>query len=173
MQIVRLCLLSMLAVSFFANAQPLYKWVDKSGKVHYSDQPPPKEIKKVDQPRLRDSTIETSGMSFEAQEAAKNFPVTLYTTPECGSECAAARELLSRRGIPFSESKVVTTNDGETFKQALGTDKLLFPALIVGKSRQIGFEQDIWHGLLDAAGYPRGAGPAATGGQSPGSVPGQ
>ena len=52
MQIVRLCLLSMLAVSFFANAQPLYKWVDKSGKVHYSDQPPPKEIKKVDQPRL-------------------------------------------------------------------------------------------------------------------------
>jgi hypothetical protein len=54
--------------------------VDKSGKVHYSDQPPPKEIKKVDQPRLKSSTIETSGLSYEAQEAVKNFPVTLYTT---------------------------------------------------------------------------------------------
>jgi arsenate reductase-like glutaredoxin family protein len=173
MSLVRFCLLSLLALTFSASAQTLYKWVGKDGKVHYSDQPPPKEIKKVEKPRLSNSTIETSGMSFEALEAAKNFPVTLYTTPECGPECATARELLSRRGIPFSESRVVTTNDGDTFKKALGTDKLLFPALVVGKSKQIGFEQDIWHELLDTAGYPRSAGPGATGGQSPGAAPGR
>jgi len=172
MRIVRLCLLSLAALSFGAGAQPLYKWVDKSGKVHYSDQPPPKEIKKVDQPRLGISTIETGGLSYESQEAAKNFPVTLYTTPECDQECASARSLLSRRGIPFSENRVVTTKDGEAFKTALGTDKLLFPALIVGKSKQIGFEEDTWHGLLDAAGYPRSAGTgAATGGSATGATP--
>jgi glutaredoxin len=82
--------------------------------------------------------------------------VTLYTTPECGPECDSARNLLSRRGIPFSETRVVTTSDGEAYKKALGTDKLLFPALIVGKSKQVGLEEGTWHGLLDAAGYPRG-----------------
>lgn len=172
MRIVRLCLLSLMALSFGAAAQPLYKWVDKNGKVHYSDQPPPKEIKKVDQPRLGASTIETGGLSYEAQEAAKNFPVTLYTTPECGPECASARGLLTRRGVPFSETRVVTTNDGEAFKKALGTDKLLFPALIVGTSKQIGFEDDTWHGLLDAAGYPRSVGQgAASGGPATGAAP--
>ena len=161
MRIVRLCLLSMLAVSFFASAQPLYKWVDKSGKVHYSDQPPPKEIKKVDQPRLGTSTIETSGLSYETQKAAQDFPVTLYTTPDCSAGCASAREFLSRRGIPFRESRVVTPADGDAFKQALKTDKLLFPALTVGSQQQLGFEEDTWHSLLDVAGYPRTAIPGA------------
>ena len=173
MRIARICLLSLLAVSFATGAQPLYKWVDKSGKVHYSDQPPPKEIKKVDQPRLKSSTIETSGLSYEAQEAVKNFPVTLYTTTECGTECASARNMLTRRSIPFSETRVVNTKDGEPFKKALGTDKLLFPAIIVGKTKQIGFEEDAWHSLLDAAGYPRGPGTSAAGGQAAGTAPGR
>ncbi|MBI4988423.1 MAG: glutaredoxin family protein [Rhodocyclales bacterium] len=161
MRIVRLCLLSMMAVSLVASAQPLYKWVDKNGKVHYSDQPPPKEIKKVDQPRLGASTIETSGLPYEAQKAAQDFPVTLYTTPDCSAACASAREFLSRRGIPFRESRVVTPTDGDAFKQALKTDKLLFPAMTVGSQRQLGFEEDTWHSLLDVAGYPRTAIPGA------------
>ncbi|MBM3391575.1 MAG: DUF4124 domain-containing protein [Betaproteobacteria bacterium] len=173
MRIVGLCLLSLATLSFVAGAQPLYKWVDKNGKVHYSDQPPPKEIRKVEQPRLGASTIETSGLSYEAQEAAKNFPVMLYTTPECGQECASARNLLSRRGVPFNETRVMTTNDGEAFKKALGTDKLLFPALIVGKSKQIGFEDDSWQGMLDAAGYPRSVGASEAGSPAAGPAAGR
>jgi glutaredoxin len=162
MSMLRACLLSLLALSFSAAAQTLYKWVDKDGKVHYSDQPPPKEVKKVEQPRLRSGSIDTGDLPFETQQAARNFPVTLYTTPDCVSECANARDLLNRRGIPFSENSVVTVEQGDSFKKALGTDKLLFPALIVGTQKQIGFEADIWHGLLDVAGYPRTAVPGRT-----------
>lgn len=161
MKIVPICLLSLAVLASGADAQTMYRWVDKNGKVHYSDQPPPKEIKKVDQPRLSTSTIETSGPSFEAQQAAKDFPVTLYTAPDCTSECASARAFLTRRGIPFNESRVVTQPDGEAFKKALKTDKLLFPALTVGSHKQIGFEDDTWHSLLDMAGYPRTAIPGA------------
>lgn len=159
MSIIRICLFSMMALSLPAGAQSLYKWVDKDGKVHYSDQPPPKEIRKVEQPRLRAGIIDTSGLPYETRQAAQNFPVTLYTTPDCVSECANARDLLGRRGIPFRESRVVTPEDGDNFKKALGTDKLLFPALIVGSQKQIGFESDVWHSLFDTAGYPRTAVP--------------
>ena len=162
MSMLRACLLSLLALSFSAAAQTLYKWVDQDGKVHYSDQPPPKEVKKVEQPRLRASNIETSDLPFETQQAARNFPVTLYTTPECISECANARDLLNRRGIPFQENSVVTTEQADAFKKALGTDKLLFPSLIVGTQKQIGYETDIWNGMLDVAGYPRTAVPGRT-----------
>jgi glutaredoxin len=144
-----------------AAAQTLYRWTDKEGRVHYSDRPPPKEIKKVDQPRLGNATIETGGPSFETQKAARDFPVTLYTSPDCVNECESARAFLARRGIPFSERRVVTQADGETYKQALKTDKLLFPALTVGSQKQVGFEEDVWNGLLDIAGYPKTAAPGA------------
>ena len=99
--------------------------------------------------------------------------MTLYTTAECGSECASARNLLARRGIPFSETRVVNTDDGEAFKKAMGTDKLLFPSIIVGKTKQIGYEEEAWHGLLDSAGYPRTPGAGTAGGQASGTAPGR
>lgn len=163
MRIAAISLLSLAVLASSADAQNLYRWVDKDGKVHYSDRPPPSEIKKVEQPRLKASTIETSGLSYETQKAVQNFPVTLYTTPDCVSECANARDLLTGRGIPFTENRVVTAKDGDSFKKALGTDKLLFPAMIIGSQKQIGFESDTWNGMLDTAGYPRSA--------APGSVP--
>jgi glutaredoxin len=161
MKIITISLVTLALLAPAANAQTMYRWVDKDGKVHYSDQPPPKEIKKVAQPRLSTSTIETGGPSFEAQQAAKDFPVTLYSAPDCTSECATARAFLTRRGIPFGESRVVTQADGEAFKKALKTDKLLFPALTVGSHKQVGFEDDTWNSLLDMAGYPRTAIPGA------------
>ncbi|GAB1413991.1 hypothetical protein MASR1M97_27270 [Candidatus Desulfobacillus denitrificans] len=172
MRIVSISLISLSLLAPGADAQTMYRWVDKDGKVHYSDQPPPKEIKKVDQPKLGvTSSIETSGQPFDVQQAAQNFPVMLYTTPECVSECAVARDLLKRRGVPFREGSVVTTNDADIFRKTLGTDKLQFPALTVGKSKQIGFEEETWHGLLDAAGYPRGTATGTTGGQPAGAPP--
>ena len=171
MKIIPICMVSLAVIASGVDAQTLYRWVDKSGKVTYSDQPPPKDIKKVDQPRLKSSVIETSELPYEAQQAAKNFPVSLYTSPDCIAECASAREFLTRRGIPFSERRVVTKEDGDAYKQSLKTDKLLFPALIVGSQQQLGFETDTWHGLLDVAGYPRtaipNATPAAQGGPAP------
>jgi hypothetical protein len=149
------------AASLGATAQSLYRWVDTDGRVHYSDRPPPKEIKKVEQPRLDASTISTSGLSYAAQEAARHFPVTLYTAPDCSAECAQAREFLAARGVPFREQSIVGAEDAAAFRKALGTDKLFLPSLTVGSQKSQGFEEGSWGGLLDAAGYPRSAPPAA------------
>ena len=65
----------------------------------------------------------------------------------------------------------MTVEDGNAFKQALKTDKLLFPAMTVGSQQQLGFEADTWHGLLDVAGYPRTAIPGATPSASTESAP--
>lgn len=171
MPIIRICLLSMMALSFSASAQPLYKWVDKSGKVHYSDQPPPKEIKKVDQPRLGTSTIETSGLSYGAQKAAQDFPVTLFTSADCKAECDNARAFLRKRGIPFAENVVASPDEATAFKKRFGSDNVFLPSMTVGSQKQQGFEEGAWNGLLDDAGYPRTAIPGAGAGAAPAAPP--
>ena len=47
-----------------AGAQAVYRWVDKNGKVHYSDQPPPEEVKNVQQKKLGGGTVEVSDMMW-------------------------------------------------------------------------------------------------------------
>jgi glutaredoxin len=155
-----LCLISLAVFVSGVEAQSLYRWVDKDGKVHYSDQPPPKEIKKVDQPRLGKSSIETSDLPYDAKKAAQDYPVRLYTTADCAAECKAARDYLAKRGIPFSEQSLATPADGEAFKKLFNTDQVQIPAITVGNRQQIGFAEDGWAGLLDAAGYPRTAIPS-------------
>lgn len=167
MSLVRICLLAMLALSFSAGAQTLYKWVGKDGKVHYSDQPPPKEIRKVEEPRLRAGTIDTGGLPFETQQASKNFPVTLFTSADCKSECDEARAFLRKRGAPFSESTVGTKEQAEHFKRIFGGENIFLPALTVGSQKQQGFEAGAWNDMLDNAGYARTAIPGATSAPAP------
>lgn len=152
---VAACLVAAIVFPFAADAQTTYRWVDKDGKVFYSDQPPPKEIKKVEQRRLGDSSIETSGLPYETQKAAQDHPVTLYTTASCKSECQGAREFLTRRGIPFRETTLSKPEDDAAFRTTFNSDKLLLPSITVGSQKQIGFEEGMWSGMLDNAGYPR------------------
>ena len=171
MRIYTVCLLSLALLATGADAQNLYRWVDKNGKVHYSDQPPPKEIKKVDQPRLGTSTIETSGLPYGAQQAARDFPVTLFTSSDCKAECDTARAFLRKRGIPFSESAVATSDDTAAFKKRFGSDNVFLPSMTVGSQNQQGFEEGAWNSLLDGAGYPRTAIPGAVPAAPPATTP--
>ncbi|MDR2239900.1 MAG: DUF4124 domain-containing protein [Zoogloeaceae bacterium] len=169
--IVSFCLPALLALPLAAGAQPLYKWVDKNGKVHYSDQPPPQEIKKVEQPRLNTSSIDTSGLPYETQQAARNFPVTLFTSANCKNECDNARALLRGRGVPFSESAIATQEDAEAFKKRFGDDDIHLPAITVGNQKQQGFESGLWNGMLDIAGYARTAIPGNAPAPAPAPTP--
>jgi hypothetical protein len=44
-------LLGIIVASTLAAAQTMYKWVDKDGKTHYTDTPPPEEAKKLAPPK--------------------------------------------------------------------------------------------------------------------------
>lgn len=135
-------------------AQPLYRWVDSEGKVHYSDQPPPPSVRQVEERNLS-GTRGAQQLPYELEQAVRNFPVTLYTTA-CGAACAEARKLLSKRGVPHSE---LDASHIETQKELMGLigGDLVVPVLKVGRSVLRGFEETLWNRELDAAGYPKTA----------------
>jgi len=126
--------------------------VDQEGKVHYTQTPPPPDAKNVQKKTFRGGAEETPNLPYATQIAAKNFPVTLYTGPECGAPCDRARTLLVGRGVPFREVSAVTQNDIDELKKVSGNTQL--PFLIVGSQTQSGFREDLYGGLLDSAAYP-------------------
>jgi hypothetical protein len=137
-----------------AFAQGAYRWVDKDGKVHYSDEAPPPNAQKVEQKRLGASVIGSESLPYQTRHAAANFPVVLYVSGNCGDGCAAARTYLAARGIPHAEKVVTTADDLEAFRKA--TQSGMMPTLQVGSMVGKGFLESEWAALLDAAGYPPG-----------------
>ena len=129
------------------------RWVDKEGRVHYTDAPPPPDASEVQKKNLRGgSGVDTSSLPYATQVAASNFPVTLYTTPDCGAPCDQARALLVKRVVPFKEISVASQKDLDEVKKLSGSTN--FPLLVVGTQKQSGFRDDLLNGLLDTAGYP-------------------
>lgn len=135
-----------------AQAQQMYRWVDKDGRVHYTQQPPPPDAKNVQRRSTASSTPESPELPYATRLAAKNFPVTLYTAPDCGAACRDARESLEKRGVPFHEIVVGDDRSIEDLKRLTG--KTQVPVLRVGTQPQVGYEPEGWKAALDGAGYP-------------------
>jgi len=146
----RLLIGGLLAMSLSAQAGELYRWVDEKGKVHYGDVPAP--VADIEKKKFSDA-VPDSDLPYATRRAQQNFPVTLYVADNCTDVCTQARELLAKRGIPFTEKKLVTKDEIDAFKAASGND--MAPALGVGKSYVHGFNDGRWHNELDIAGYPK------------------
>ncbi|HJS39168.1 MAG TPA: glutaredoxin family protein [Burkholderiales bacterium] len=143
---------ALLAAACAASAQQMYRWTDERGRVHITDTPPPASAKNVQRRSADGAPAEEAPLPYALQLAAKNFPVTLYTAPDC-APCGQARALLNARGVPFREVSVIDEQQAEDLKKSVGS--LSVPSLRVGGSSQKGFEQGAYHELLDTAGYPR------------------
>jgi len=134
-------------------AQTAYRWVDKDGKVHYGDQPPPpKAALKVEQKRLGAPGADDT-LPYAARKAIEDFPLTLWVSEECKTLCDDARNWLKRRGAPYSEKMVQSEEDLEALKALTGGEAQV-PVLQVGPKPFKGFQSSEWKRLLDAAGYP-------------------
>jgi len=129
-----------------------YRWVDQDGKVHYTQEPPPPGAKGVQKKTFRQGQVETSNLPYATQVAARTFPVSLYTAPDCGEPCDRARALLVKRTVPFREVSVLSQNEVDELKRLSGKSDI--PLLVVGAQVQAGFQEGAYNGLLDAAGYP-------------------
>ena len=153
---VAVMLAAALVVAVPAVAQStIYRWVDKDGKVHFSDSLPA-AAKDVTQ-RRGAGEVETD-LPFASREAARRNPVVLYVAKGCGEPCNQARELLMKRGIPYAErDPLLSTRDAESLTKLVGAMEV--PVLVVGGSHQKGFESGAWQAALDGAGYPRGLPP--------------
>lgn len=144
---------ALLGAACAASAQ-LYRWTDEKGRVHVTDTPPPPSATNVRKRDVDTASAAQSGTDqpYAVQLAAKNYPVTLFTAPDC-APCGAARALLNQRGVPFREVSVVGEQESAQLRSAVGS--LSVPSLVVGTSTQKGFEEGAYHSMLDLAGYPR------------------
>ncbi|MCL5059512.1 MAG: glutaredoxin family protein [Candidatus Thermoplasmatota archaeon] len=135
-------------------AARLYQWKDAQGRMVYSDQPPPPNIRNAQQKSFKGSVIE-GGESYAAKSAREKYPVTLYASA-CGAPCDQARRLLGERGIPYSAKDPQASPEAQAELQKL-TGQLRVPVLVVGSDKIDGFETGQWQAMLDRAGYPKSA----------------
>ena len=141
-----------LALAATVSAQQMYRWVDSGGRVHYTQTPPPADAKSIQKKRMSSGAGDTVQIPYATKVAAANFPVTLYVAEECGDACKDARALLAKRGIPHRVVEIGDAKSLERLKQVSGSNTV--PVLTVGSVVQKGFDVLLYHGALDAAGYP-------------------
>ncbi len=135
------------------HAGEVYRWVDKGGGVHYSDQPPPPSAKQGKTIKAKGNVVEVDKESFDTKLARANNPITLYST-NCGPVCDQAQELLQQRGIPFTlKDPAKVLENAVDLKKLTGVVEV--PVLVAGKAHRKGFDAAGWNELLDQAGYPK------------------
>jgi glutaredoxin len=161
---LRIALIAAVAGVFAANAvaqnQQVYRYVDKDGRVVYSDRGPPSDARDVQSKRLRGNVIENNDIPIASQQAQERFPVTLYSF-DCGEVCRQAEALLNRRGVPYSGVNVETPEGAEQLSKMTG--ELRAPVLQVGDRTFIkGYSEAQWNKALDEAGYPKAPAPRTT-----------
>ncbi len=136
-----------------AHGVRLYKWVDKDGNVSYHDRPPPS----AEGYRVESRDFKLGGgaqpTSAAIGKASEQFPVVVYTVPQCTS-CDLARAYLDRRKVPFTDKDVA--RDVALQKELVDkTGSLTVPTIMVGEKIMKGYMESLLAGELDAAGYPR------------------
>lgn len=141
-----------------APALAQYKVVGPDGRVTYTDRPAPQVSGKAapmatDRVAISANTgSSNASLPLELRQVASKFPVTLYTAADC-APCDNARQLLRGRGIPFTEKRVSTQDDGTAYERIIGARTL--PGATIGPQQLRGLNAADWHAYLDAAGYPR------------------
>jgi glutaredoxin len=129
-----------------------YRWVDEKGRVHYSDTPPPPTAKSAQKKNLKANSI-GSQPNFELSQAMKSAPVTLYSHPDCKDLCDMAREVLNKRGVPFTEVSATDEAKLEQLRRVSGGMKV--PVLVVGRQVETNVSAEAYNQALDLAGYPK------------------
>lgn len=156
---MRFLLALALSLTAFAATAQTYRWLDADGKVQITDTPPTGRSTNV--VKAGGKAEADDGLPFAVKKAAADFPVTLYTSTDCGDLCSRGRELLNGRGIPFAEKLLQTQADADELKALVGD--VFVPSIKVGDQKQRGFDGAAWNNLLDLAGYPKYAGKPGAG----------
>jgi len=149
----RLTGFALLLVAAGAMAQPIYRNVDKNGKVTFTDRAPTAGTAPASGPQAGIAPPPVNaGLPYELRQVAQRYPVTLYSSDECGP-CGAARSMLTTRGIPFEERTVKSNEEVEALQRLSGQNSL--PLLTIGSQQLKGYSDVEWSQYLDAAGYPK------------------
>ncbi len=138
----------------WASAQTVYRIVGPDGRVTFSDRAPTSDTpsQSVSTGAVTEPTgTRLSDLPLEVKQAATKYPLTFYTSKDCGA-CDTARRYLLTRGVPFTE-KTVTSNEEIQALRKLNPDGTI-PFATLGAQHLSGFNENDWSAYLDAAGYP-------------------
>lgn len=126
---MRLILMLSLLLCCLPTSAEIYKWVDKDGRVHYSDSPP-EETQKAqtfDSAPINTVTIDT---------AAVGPKVIIYSTSWCGP-CKAAKAYFKQQGIPYTDYDIEKSRRGKREYDKLGEKSV--PVILVNGKKMVGF----------------------------------
>lgn len=166
---VRVLMYSLLCLTAAAAwAQP-YRWLDENGRVHYSDLPPPPNAKAVEKLNRKANAV-AAQPNYQLTQAVKSAPVTLYSHPDCKASCQMARDVLNKRGVPFTEVSATDQAKADEVRRVSGSDTV--PVLVVGAQVLTSPSADAYNQALDLAGYPK-AGVVLPGSQAAPAAPAQ
>lgn len=128
-----------------------YRWTDYRGQINYGDRPPPdaQNLLRIDLRQVGEQTQLL--LPYQVRRAASNFPVMLFTATNCPA-CNSAREFMTRRGVPFAERTVETSDDGMELKRLTNAEGV--PVATVGTQVLVAFDPADWSNAFDATGYP-------------------
>jgi len=137
-----------------ASQAQVFRIVGPDGKVTYTDRPPG-DARAAPAPTVAlrgGGGSPMASLPAELRTATNRFPVTLYTTADCGP-CLTARNFLATRGVPYTEKTVTNNDDAKALQNLSGEVRL--PFATIGGQHVRGFAESEWSQYLDAAGYPR------------------
>lgn len=134
------------------NAQTIYRIVGPDGRLTFSDKAP-QDLAKASATTAGGKAVHAGepGLPYELRQVVARYPVTLYAGASCGP-CNAGRQLLQRRGVPFTEYAVSSNEDIEALQRISGDNSL--PFLAIGGQKIKGFSESEWAQFLSAANYP-------------------
>ena len=126
-----------------ASTEPMYRWVDASGRVHFGDRPPATANAKPVVVRV--NTYQ--GTSIEALSAVFTAPqtntVVMYSTVWCGV-CKKAKAYFAAKRIAYQDFDVETSDKGRRdFKQLGGRG---VPIILFAGQRMNGFSPAVFEG---------------------------
>lgn len=150
------CVVVVLVLGLFAQAMhaEIYKWVDASGKTHFSDEQPEKI--QTEQVEVQVNSFESISISdsdfLEARERKSAVRdrqrVVMYSATWCGY-CRKARNYFRQQGIPFKEYDIENSKKGRRdYARLNGTG---VPIIFVGKKRMQGFRAARFQAMYDQA----------------------
>ena len=137
--VVKLALMAATALVLqAAHAQTVYRIVGADGKVTFSDKPPVTRDEKTTATGRGGKALDIGNapLPYELSQVVGRYPVTLYTSNNCGP-CGPARNLLSSRGIPFNERTITTNEDVEALVRRNRPQRLARQSRLQGHGRAL------------------------------------
>lgn len=129
----RLLLIVLLLPAFVADGA-IYKWVDQSGKVHFTDNPP--DDTHTEEVELQVKTYTSVEIKPLVERLGKQDKLVIYGTSWCHT-CDKARHYFRKHNIPYVYYDVEKTRVGKMDFRLLRGKSV--PIIIVGNKRMNGF----------------------------------